>query len=256
MGRPLFSKPTSAPVVRVEPEPTAPQHPTYEKWTYLNAFDPDSDEFFENDDAVYEAFLEHDHLPPLTEVREGERDEGIHPSNTFAGDDELSSVSSGSSESDDEVPSTAATEQVPPSFSGIMSDQLAQSVARISARRVQILNSRRTVEPVVVSAPLARSPTPVPNDDADDDDHIDTPATPPPVERPSTPPNQSTSRDHQFNATPSPPPTVTPRLYSWPTRNLPIMPLSPTGPLPNRNARMSVAHIRPASLIPVNRVLG
>jgi hypothetical protein len=55
MGRPLFSQIyTSAPAVRVEPEPSVSP---YEKWTYWNPFDPDSEEFFEND-PVYEAFIE------------------------------------------------------------------------------------------------------------------------------------------------------------------------------------------------------
>ncbi|KAH9832610.1 uncharacterized protein C8Q71DRAFT_777294 [Rhodofomes roseus] len=57
MGRPLFSQYHQTPAVRVEPE--QPQ-PACEKWTYWNAFDPDSDEFFERDDAVYEAFVPQD----------------------------------------------------------------------------------------------------------------------------------------------------------------------------------------------------
>ncbi|THH15234.1 hypothetical protein EW146_g5216 [Bondarzewia mesenterica] len=52
MGRPLFSSVDRSPVV-VAPE--TGEHIHYEKWTH-GAFDPDSDEFFE--DAVYEAFLE------------------------------------------------------------------------------------------------------------------------------------------------------------------------------------------------------
>ncbi|KAH7915263.1 hypothetical protein BJ138DRAFT_147442 [Hygrophoropsis aurantiaca] len=53
MGRPLFSKAfQTAPAVR-EPETPCP----YEKWSYLNDFDPDSDEFFESDHAVYEDCL-------------------------------------------------------------------------------------------------------------------------------------------------------------------------------------------------------
>lgn len=46
MGRPLFSQAyaTASPAVRVEPEPAQ----QYERWTYWNPFDPDSDEFFAN----------------------------------------------------------------------------------------------------------------------------------------------------------------------------------------------------------------
>ncbi|EJC99955.1 uncharacterized protein FOMMEDRAFT_148353 [Fomitiporia mediterranea MF3/22] len=61
MGRPLFSTliapaaAAPAPAVRVaEPEEKLP---TYERWSYVNAFDPDSEEFFKDDNVVYEAFL-------------------------------------------------------------------------------------------------------------------------------------------------------------------------------------------------------
>lgn len=69
MGRPLFSH-HQTPAVRVEPE--QPQ-PACEKWTYWNAFDPDSEEFFKRDDAVYEAFVADDgtalpHSPTVIEA--------------------------------------------------------------------------------------------------------------------------------------------------------------------------------------------
>src|SRR5262245_34997715 len=57
MGRPLYSLSYTAPAVRTEPE--AGDSP-YEKWTYWNAFDPDSDEFFESDNAVLEDFIDLD----------------------------------------------------------------------------------------------------------------------------------------------------------------------------------------------------
>jgi len=55
MGRPLYSTliATAEPVVHVAEAKT----PTYERWSPVNAFDPDADEFFEGDNAVYEAFL-------------------------------------------------------------------------------------------------------------------------------------------------------------------------------------------------------
>lgn len=55
MGRPLFSTlyVPAAPTVRVVEAPT----PTCERWSYVNAFDPDADEFFEGDNCVYEDFL-------------------------------------------------------------------------------------------------------------------------------------------------------------------------------------------------------
>lgn len=54
MGRALFSQNyTSAPAVRTEPEPTVDP---FTKWSKWNAFDPDSDEFFDN--AVDELFID------------------------------------------------------------------------------------------------------------------------------------------------------------------------------------------------------
>ena len=58
MGRPLYSRPDiTVRVTNEEPPAPSPEQPTYEKWSYWNAFDPDSDEWFEADDAVYEAFI-------------------------------------------------------------------------------------------------------------------------------------------------------------------------------------------------------
>jgi hypothetical protein len=53
MGRALFSQAYALPTVRSEPEPSADP---YEKWSRWNAFDPDSDEFFDN--AQREVFLD------------------------------------------------------------------------------------------------------------------------------------------------------------------------------------------------------
>jgi hypothetical protein len=55
----------SAPAVRTEPEPPAPPAIPYEKWTRWNSFDPDSDEFFEREDAVYEAFVDSPDIAPV-----------------------------------------------------------------------------------------------------------------------------------------------------------------------------------------------
>ncbi|KIJ65539.1 hypothetical protein HYDPIDRAFT_68132, partial [Hydnomerulius pinastri MD-312] len=70
MGRPLFSKAfQTTPAVR-EPEPQC----QYEKWSYLNAFDPDSDEFFESEHAVYEDFIDPVGSGNSEEEEEEERD--------------------------------------------------------------------------------------------------------------------------------------------------------------------------------------
>ena len=80
MGRPLFSKATNSrdPIVRVvEPEKTIPQQSVYTRWTYSNAFDPDADEFFESDDAVFEAFIDPSQLHRTFSERRGLDDEEI-----------------------------------------------------------------------------------------------------------------------------------------------------------------------------------
>jgi hypothetical protein len=60
MGRPLYTSlllARHATETAAQPEPPMPTYPVVEKWSRWNAFDPDSDEFFEADNAVYEAFL-------------------------------------------------------------------------------------------------------------------------------------------------------------------------------------------------------
>ncbi|KAF8586043.1 hypothetical protein K439DRAFT_1002332 [Ramaria rubella] len=76
MGRPLY---TSILLSRnaaqvAQPEPPKPTFPVVEKWSRWNAFDPDSDEFFHPDNAVYEAFL--------TEEEIAERAQAQHQANT------------------------------------------------------------------------------------------------------------------------------------------------------------------------------
>ncbi|KAF8508903.1 hypothetical protein JB92DRAFT_2950298 [Gautieria morchelliformis] len=60
MGRPLYTSillARHATEAAAQPAPPKPTYPVVEKWSRWNAFDPDSDEFFEADNAVYEAFL-------------------------------------------------------------------------------------------------------------------------------------------------------------------------------------------------------
>jgi hypothetical protein len=71
MGRPLYSKALydrkpAAHVVRTVPEPQ-PAYPVYDRWT-PNQLDPDSDDWFERSDVVYEAFLD----PQELETSRGE----------------------------------------------------------------------------------------------------------------------------------------------------------------------------------------
>lgn len=65
MGRPLYSN-----AFRSTPAVRDPESPRCEKWSYLNAFDPDSDEFFDDENAVYEDFI-----GPVTSVNPEEDEE-------------------------------------------------------------------------------------------------------------------------------------------------------------------------------------
>ncbi|KAL5531239.1 hypothetical protein ACEPAG_4116 [Sanghuangporus baumii] len=86
MGRPLFSTlvAPAAPTVRIAEPEEETRLPTYERWSYVNAFDPafdpDSDEFFDGDNVVYEAFLSADDVAEQERERsrEGEgQEEGV-----------------------------------------------------------------------------------------------------------------------------------------------------------------------------------
>lgn len=299
MGRPIYSRPAVTVRVACEepPAPVAePAQPTYENWSYWNAFDPDSDEWFEGDDAVYEAFItdpsqviptpaipasptigEEDGVvvvgvradalragSPLSsgsseasEDSEGERSGGIRL---------LGESGSDSEESDDELEGSVVVVNPRPRIQGtsideggrvytvdefIMRDEglFAPSTSTPTSSGTATSSATRVVEEIPISVPLQV-------------EEFEVPRTPPRNPRAAVPVNANTpSRTITTPivfASPSPPPTVTPRLYTWASgsRVLPPAPMSPTpnrGPLPNRSARMSVAHIQPAI---VNRVQG
>lgn len=273
MGRPLFSSKLTSqnrePHIRVQPEATP--HPTYDTWV-SHPFDPDSDEFFERD-VVYEAFVDPNELPvqPSEEVL----DRPFTPTT-------ISTVSDTSSSSDSSSDSDSGR-STPVDMSDNRYTRLGLEVRRAERSRsnsrspvyhaprmiressennvfrnsgtTMVFHSRLRVatdsnnEEGALAMPDPSAPIP-----------ILTPRTPPTLRpvtvtdvpvmtasplpllaRPSTPPNQiATSL-----ATPSPAPSVTPRLYNWDTVQSRDIYGSPTGPLPNRGARMSVAHIAP-----------
>ncbi|KAI0954506.1 hypothetical protein AcW1_006381 [Taiwanofungus camphoratus] len=319
MGRPLFSHSHQAPAVRVEPEHA---QPTYEKWTYWNAFDPDSDEFFENDDAVYEAFIDAAHL----QLHEGEDRRTMVVEDNMSSSEGSSSgrgspmdeseglsveeidmelrrqaswmrvqLQSGETEEDQGTRRATAGSPGPPQVVDVpmpsqaalhtqnqprevVSTYLDSTIASMLAmREIAYPLPPNPVATSYVRSPvpsnvdrLSRSPSPALDSIADPFPPSPEPAFSPRArgvaapqpstpERPSTPPIQTAS----FYSSPSPPPTVTPRLYSWSSRNLPrtattFYPPSPvtSGPLTNRSARLSVAHIRSApSLIPAQHVV-
>ncbi|KAI0794442.1 hypothetical protein C8Q74DRAFT_1315157 [Fomes fomentarius] len=272
MGRPLFSSTRQA-AVRVEPEP---QHPTYEKWTYWNAFDPDSDEFFESDNAVYEAFIDPANRIQLPADR---------PEPPAVVDVDVSSSSEASSSGrgtpmevvdvdnidrqlarereilrarmralDDPTPRNPvldaqieAGRALPPDERVSYYMSLMDRMQTVQRERREDAEARPTVReriPTYLDLPLedeSRSPSP----EGVVLSRVSVPTTP---ARPSTPPAQTTP----LFASPSPPPSVTPRLYSW--SSLAPAPGVPASPLTNRGARLSVAHIVTPALVPAHRV--
>lgn len=264
MGRPLFSHSHANPAVRVEPEQA---QPAYEKWSYWNAFDPDSEEFFADAEDERVRPLEQGDLrgePELVEDSNSSSSEGSSSGRetpVFA-DDSLSIEEINlearrraaervplitpsravNADSRGPVPEDGQTYRavhsrfgyavhtspIVPIFEPRRPYQLSRSPSPPHVPRAEI-----AIEPVALSRPAPTRSAP-----------IAIPA------RPSTPPNQ-TSYSY---GTPSPAPSVTPRLYTWRPPALSAA-ASPGSPLPNRSARMSAAHISP-SAITVQRVLG
>ena len=277
MGRPLFSTVIHAretPAVRVEPEPA---QPACERWTYWHPFDPDSEEFFSNAEEERVRSLDGpaEHLDQgrlvIDELSSSSSDSdgtssGRETPIFVDGDDGLSPRELSPEEGplvrtsplhfllpEDErhtyranVP--ARVVQPPPVIG--LSSRTATSYVRTPYQGEERSPSRSPSPPSRFSPPVRRGevatePFTVPRivPLATRSAPIAIPA------RPSTPPNQLA----WSYGTPSPAPSVTPRLYTW-RGPLPSV-ASPSSPLTNRTARMSVAHISP-STITVQRVLG
>lgn len=290
MGRPLYSQSFQAPIVRVEPEPEA--YPAPEKWSYWNRFDPDADEFFENDDAVYEAIIDASQPP----VRMQGTGESVHE----AVEDSSSSSDASSSGRDSplqDYPSVRAEGadewlrrqlEVPQQIPGLRAQRNleesigAENVAnqtdepsfdhliptnifgyRSHERRPLLSNTTASSNNPIPDSTTRRTPSPTrvsvsssDNQSGLPDSLRDSSRVPAPV-TPSTP---LTQRSVLYD-TPSPAPTVTPRLFQWSIRPVAAVPISPSpsssGPLTNHSARRSVTHISSVpSLIPIHRVVG
>ncbi|KAI0349564.1 hypothetical protein OH77DRAFT_1225096 [Trametes cingulata] len=269
MGRPLYSS-TRQPAVRVQPEV---QHPTYEKWTYANAFDPDSDEFFDNEDAVYEAFIDPGQqiqLPasPATGVT-------MLESSASSSSSASAGTSSGRG-SPMEVVDLARFEAearaagmrvlddtrlpVPTPRNPVLDAQLeagrrlpAQERYQYYVSLIEGNQTRQRQRQREETRPSVRDRIPTYLDLPQEESRSPSPETvvlhdPPTPVRPSTPPSHGSA----FLASPSPPPSVTPRLYTWTTFPSATVP-PPASPLTNRGARVSVARITTPSLIPAYR---
>lgn len=255
MGRPLYSRTFSnTPAVR-EPEPSS-----CETWSYLNSFDPDSDEFFDNENAVYEDFIGPVTLFNPEEEEEEERDMLVvrmrHGSPI---------TSDSSSESGSESPVAVPARLVVDAFQDIRQIDEAESEpavrVRLAPRAVpgevrwgsQTTESGRSQPRRMLATRAATRPFP----QRDESLPIPAPSAPIPVpavsrrsaavdERvfssPSTPPRQTPVAHFSM----SPPPTSTPRLYTW-ARN-PTLSASPSSgsPFTNPHARTSYTHLSPA----------
>lgn len=274
MGRPLYSKAfQTEPIIR-QPEAPCP----YEKWSHINAFDPDSDEFFESDQAVYEAFVDHMPLEHSEDEEEMEEDrEAVVIRLDLTGEGSLldrdSPMAVGGDSLAQYIGQAYRRQTIDPEapvrvrLAAHATPGEVQSDAPVSHESVEIDSSRD------VMASLDPPPQPIfatqPHNifnhrhhEPRDELPTPTPSTPIPV--PGT--NSSSSGEglslssfyhHHISSTPprrhtsfsrfspSPPPTVSPRIYTWAPRRQTYSP-AVTSPLPNNNARMSHTHISPA----------
>ncbi|KAI0820752.1 hypothetical protein BC628DRAFT_1329556 [Trametes gibbosa] len=269
MGRPLFSA-SSQPAVRLQPEP---QPPTYETWTYANAFDPDSEEFFESDDAVYEAFIDPGQqiqlplAPPTVRtvvdiVINSSSSEGTSSGrgspmelaevDTFIQGDSLAA--------DDRRVLDDTRIPVPTTRNPTLDAQLDAGRSIPAEDRVQYylslidrMESARERERQG-SRPSVRDRVPTFLDLPQEESRGSSPEPVSPTRVVGTPMRPSTPLSHSSPQllTPSPPPSVTPRFYSWSTYSSRAAPYPPS-PLTNRGARVSVARIATPSLVPAHR---
>ncbi|KAI0372631.1 hypothetical protein BV20DRAFT_963666 [Pilatotrama ljubarskyi] len=262
MGRPLYSS-TRQPAVRVQPEV---QHPTYEKWTYTNAFDPDSDEFFDNEDAVYEAFIDPGQqiaLPasPATAVTMLESSASSSSEGTSSGRGspmEVVDVTGLDPEAraagmrildDTRLP-------VPTPRNPVLDAQL-DAGRRLSTQEryqyyVSLIEGTHRDREREETRPSVRDRIPTYLDLPPEESRTSSPEpvsrVPTTPQRPITPPSHASA----FLASPSPPPSITPRLYTWTTFPSATVP-PPSSPLTNRGARVSVARITTPSLVSAHR---
>ncbi|KAK7677593.1 hypothetical protein QCA50_019404 [Cerrena zonata] len=277
MGRPLFSSKFTSqnrePHIRVQPEATP--HPAYNTWL-SNPFDPDSDEFFERD-VVYEAFVD-PNQPPVQPSEEA-TEEGVRPLTPITlgtASDVSSSISDTSSDSD-------SGRSTPVDMTDNRYTRLGLEVRRIersrSNSRSPVYHAPRIIRESSENNVFRHSGTTMvfhsrlrvaadPNNEEGTSTNAE-PSAPIPIITPRTPlslppvtvtdvpvltasplplpamPSTSPGQVVTSLATPTPIPTVTSQLYNWDNVQSRDIYGSPTGPLPNRGARMSVAHITP-----------
>lgn len=282
MGRPLYSKTLKAePIIR-EPEPSCP----YQNWSYVNAFDPDSDEFFENDQAVYEAFVDH-----VASEQSDEEDEVEDRDMVVIRMGNASPISSEDSLSDRDSPMAIGAddpaqyiaqayrrhraEAEAPLRVNLATRGIPDEVHRDTSVEWVIAASRDDVE--TLDFPQQPIPTTTHTDVASQAIHLQSrdesplppPSAPIPVPRsqrsasvedcviPSFYHQNSPMTPSRHSAlprfSPSPPLTVSPRIYTWASRRQAYSSTG-TSPFTNTNARLSHAHLSPA-LVRVHGVM-
>lgn len=259
MGRPLYSSTYETPAVRVAPD-SEPHQATYEKWSYWNPFDPDSDEFL---DSAEDEWLRTPSAAELSEIRglveemgssSSEESSSGRATPTFADDgpsveevnvelrrrvaertahESPESLASERDAQDDNIlddvyqdypsPVTPPRSRPALSYVRVLGNTIPTRTRQDRSRSpVRIPRAETEIEPISITRPAPTRSVP-----------IAIPA------RPFTPPNQTANS----YGTPSPAPSVTPRLYTWTSR-----PTTSESPLPNRNARMSMAHVSSPSV--------
>lgn len=264
MGRPLYSQSFQAPIVRVEPEPEA--YPAPEKWSYWNRFDPDADEFFENDDAVYEAVIDASQ-PPVRMQATGESIRVVIEDSSVSSDESSSGRDSPLQDYPDVraegtaewvVEGRTIPERVPQRFFapptsrnpnasadesvtlGIEANRNDEPPAdhlitthvfeyRSHERRPLLPNTPASSNVLIPDSTPRRSPSPGPVTSPSDrqSDIPDSFHNSAGSPAPMTPSTPPNQRSILYD-TPSPAPTVTPRLFQWTIRPVAAMPMSPS----------------------------
>ncbi|EKM50637.1 uncharacterized protein PHACADRAFT_264016 [Phanerochaete carnosa HHB-10118-sp] len=245
MGRPLFSQAYTAPAVRVEPEQPQP----YERWSYWNPFDPDSEEFF--------ADAEDERICSVESVVRG-----VSPVMEEVGSSSSSEASLSGRGTPTQEDDGLSIEEVELGYrrralDGVVRDTTVRTIVLPeddgqtyrAVARPQTSFIRTSYHESPQWDPPTRSPSPVsfplPHMEVMPDLPRPAPTHSDPipilVSARSTTPHNDTPR-YSYGS-PSPPSSVTPRLYTWTA----LQSLTSQGsPLPNRGARRSLAHIAPS----------
>ncbi|KAI6113003.1 hypothetical protein F5141DRAFT_1003378 [Pisolithus sp. B1] len=262
MGRPLFSKAfQSTPVVREPEESPCP----YEKWSYVNAFDPDSDEFFHDERAVYEDFVD---PAESAHSEEEDEDEDRDAMVVRLGSFDTTSTTSLSSLSDSASPSVVGAEDLAnlvDDFQDLREIENTEAALTTFNSRIHLDELRWDPVPsagdgrqrdasassgtsLLAEAAVYRRDRP---DHVGRRDNVTTPPPSAPIPVPVLRSRRTVAIDDRTPVTPprqtpiapSPPPTVTPRLYSW--ARGPVS-SSSGSPFTNPGARTSYTHLSPA----------